>query len=114
MANDSKGESPAAETGVVKEVEKAENKVINGAKAPPVQAETTVGENVKSDAGRTRTYVISAEEMEEFKMMKAVLATRQGKALFLDYLEGDIGRYVDMTEEGRRVDGEPEDVWQDY
>ena len=23
-------------------------------------------------------------------------------------------RYVDMTEEGRRVDGEPEDVWQDY
>ena len=48
--------------------------------------------------GRTsnaaRTYMISAEEMEEFKMMKAVLATRQGKALFLDYLEGDIGRYV--------------------
>ena len=23
-------------------------------------------------------------------------------------------RYVDMTEEGRRVDGDSEDVWQDY
>ena len=93
MANDSKGESPSGETEKVKgeEVRKAENKVINGEKAPPVQAEKEGG-NVKT-AGRARTFVISAEEMEEFKMMKAVLATRQGKALFLDYLEGDIGRY---------------------
>ena len=94
MANDSKrmqGETEAE----VEEVKKGENKVTNGAKATPVQAEPTE-EKVKTD-GKTnpaaRTYVISAEEMEEFKMMKAVLATRQGKALFLDYLEGDIGRY---------------------
>ena len=74
----------------------AENKVTNGAKATLVQAEPTE-EKGKTDCKTNpaaRTYVISAEEMEEFKMMKAVLATRQGKALFLDYLEGDIGRYV--------------------
>ena len=96
MANDSKrmeGETEAVEG---EEVKKAENKVTNGAKANPVQAEPTEGK-VKADgktASAARTYVISAEEMEEFKMMKAVLATRQGKALFLDYLEGDIGRYA--------------------
>ena len=96
MANDSKrmeGETEAVEG---EEVKKAENKVTNGAKATPVQAEPTE-EKVKTDgktAPAARTYVISAEEMEEFKMMKAVLATRQGKALFLDYLEGDIGRYA--------------------
>ena len=95
MANDSKrmeGETEAE----VEEVKKAENKGTNGAKATPVQAEPTE-EKVKADgktAPAARTYVISAEEMEEFKMMKAVLATRQGKALFLDYLEGDIGRYA--------------------
>ena len=101
MANDSKGkegESPASETGEVKgeEVKKVVNKVTNGAKATSVQTEPKEEKNVKTE-GKTalaaRTYVISAEEMEEFKMMKAVLATRQGKALFLDYLEGDIGRY---------------------
>ena len=77
------------------EVKKAENNVANGGKA---KAEAKEGENVEMKNVKTasvgRTYVISAEEMEEFKMMKAVLATRQGKALFLDYLEGDIGRYV--------------------
>ena len=101
MANDSKGmedESPASETGEVKgeEVKKVVNNVTNGAKATSVQTEPKEEKNVKTE-GKTalaaRTYVISAEEMEEFKMMKAVLATRQGKALFLDYLEGDIGRY---------------------
>lgn len=95
MANDSKrmeGETEAE----VEEVKTAENKVTNGAKATLVQAEPTE-EKVKTDgktAPAARTYVIDGEEMEEFKMMKAVLATRQGKALFLDYLEGDIGRYA--------------------
>ena len=101
MANDSKGkegESPASETGEVKgeEVKKVVNKVTNGAKANSVQTELKEERTVKTEgksALSARTYVISAEEMEEFKMMKAVLATRQGKALFLDYLEGDIGRY---------------------
>ena len=102
MANDSKGtegESSACETHEVKgeEVKKADNKVTNGVKAAQAQMEPTEGKTVKTDgktASAARTYVISAEEMEEFKMMKAVLATRQGKALFLDYLEGDIGRYI--------------------
>ena len=96
MANGSKGENPETEVVEGEEVKKNENKVINGAKTPSVKSE---GKDVKIE-GRTsnaaRTYVISAEEMEEFKMMKAVLATRLGKALFLDYLEGDIGRYMSI------------------
>ena len=64
--------------------------MTNGAGAAPVMEKNV---NKKGqEAGASRTFVISAEEMEEFKLMKAVLATRIGKALFLDYLEGDIGR----------------------
>ena len=96
MANDSKKMEGETETVEGEEVKKVDNKVMNGAKATPEKAESTEGK-VKTDVktvSAARTYVISAEEMEEFKMMKAVLATRQGKALFLDYLEGDIGRYI--------------------
>ena len=92
MANDSKKMEGETETAEGEEVKKADNKVMNGAKATPEKAGSTEGK-VKTVMA-ARTYVISAEEMEEFKMMKAVLATRQGKALFLDYLEGDIGRYI--------------------
>ena len=104
MANENEG--PASETKAVEgdEVTNAETNVTNGAKATPEKAELKEGKNVKMGNGKTasaaRTYVISAEEMEEFKMMKAVLATRQGKALFLDYLEGDIGRYVHLGWQG--------------
>ena len=122
MANDpkepgSKSENSSFESraveqqGQIEEVKKSENKVTNGAGAAPIQ-EKNVNKKGKA-AGASRTFVISAEEMGEFKLMKAVLATRLGKALFLDYLEGDIGRsgkclfflstlpvkrYVDMTE----------------
>ena len=82
-------ESRAVEQqGEIEEVKTSENKVTNGAGAAPVQEKNKKGK----EAAASRTFVISAEEMGEFKLMKAVLATRLGKALFLDYLEGDIGR----------------------
>ena len=62
MANDSKRMEGETESVEGEEVKKAENKVTNGAKATPVQAEPTE-EKVKTD-GKTalaaRTYVISA------------------------------------------------------
>ena len=104
MANENEG--PVSEIKAVEgdEVKNAESNVTNGSKATPEKVELKEGKNVKTGNSKTasaaRTYVISAEEMEEFKMMKAVLATRQGKALFLDYLEGDIGRYVHLGWQG--------------
>ena len=85
---------------------------------------------LKGDEKNSDRKVISQAMWEEFQMMREVLGTRlefssllncivphsprQGKALYLDYLEKDVGRYVEMTEEGRRTFGEEEDVWQDY
>jgi hypothetical protein len=58
--------------------------------------------------------VLTEAEWAEVAMMRSALGTRQGKALLLDFLDGEPGRYVEMTEEGRRTFGEERDAWQDY
>ena len=73
MANDpkepgSKSENSSFESraveqqGQIEEVKKSENKVTNGAGAAPIQ-EKNVNKKGKA-AGASRTFVISAEEME--------------------------------------------------
>jgi len=98
MANDMEAKDTSQEENGTEEVAVAKEEPVKN------------GEKVKECGTR----IITDREWTEYRMMKKVLETRQGKALYLDYLDRDLGRYVEMTEEGRRTFGDEQDVWQDY
>ena len=61
-------------------------------KVEPVKNEDPVFKASWVEANGGTNPTLSLSEREEFLVMKAVLGSREGKALYLDYLEGEKGR----------------------
>ena len=61
-------------------------------KVEPIENEDPVFKASWVEANGGTNPTLSLSEREEFLVMKAVLGSREGKALYLDYLEGEKGR----------------------
>ena len=93
MANDDKiSETVSEGINGSSEPEKVVEKVEPVEKVETVEKVEPVEKVLKVESNGSPNPTLSLSEREEFVVMKAVLDSRQGKALYLDYLEKETGR----------------------